>query len=55
MEMASEMIGDTIDDALDDDEVEGETSELVDQVGSWRVVGATLPALRGVLDHHWPV
>lgn len=32
MEHSSEMMGDTMDDALDDDETEGETSDLVNQV-----------------------
>ncbi len=32
MEMASEMMDDTLESALDGDEVEEETTELVDQV-----------------------
>lgn len=36
MEMAQEMMGDTLDSALDDEETEAETGELVNQVGCRR-------------------
>lgn len=38
MELAGEMMDDTMESALDNDEVEEETNELVDQVGGWVVV-----------------
>lgn len=46
MEHSSEMMGDTMDDALDDDETEGETSDLVNQVCCFMFTHtATLPFL----------
>jgi len=36
MQNTSEMMDETLDGALDDDETEGETSNLVDQVRAWK-------------------